>query len=91
MHRNSTDFGLQDHWVSTTTRKAIDAEHWDVVVLQQGPSATEGRPSLLEFSQIFAAEIRKTGGQPALYMVWPSAQRLKDFPGVADSYRTAAK
>ena len=85
------DFGLQDHWSSTRTRRVIESEHWDIVILQQGPSATEGRPSLLEFSQLFAAEIRKVDGKPALYMVWPSTQRLRDFPAVADSYRSAAE
>jgi hypothetical protein len=84
------DFGLQDHWSSKQTLKMIASEQWDVVIIQQGPSATEGRPSLLEFSRLIAGEVRKAGGQPALYMVWPSTQRLQDFPGVAYSYRSAA-
>jgi hypothetical protein len=85
------DVGLQDHWVSGPARERIAEGHFDVVVLQQGPSATEGRPSLLEFSQRFADEIRAAGGQPALYMVWPSVARFFDFDGVSDSYRTAAQ
>ncbi len=83
------NFGLQDHWHLTTARDII-AEGWDVVVMQQGPSATEGRPSLLEYSQHFAEEIRAAGGTPALYMVWPARGRFFDFDGVADSYTTAA-
>jgi hypothetical protein len=83
------DFGLQDHWV-TGARERIAQGVWDVVVLQQGPSATEGRPSLLEYSQRFATDIRAAGGEPALYMVWPAASRLFDFAGVSDSYATAA-
>jgi hypothetical protein len=84
------DFGLPDHWTSKTTRKAIETGHWDYVILQQGPSATEGRPYLLEYTTLFAEVIRSAGARPAMYMVWPSSQRLRDFPGVADSYRTAA-
>ena len=84
------NWGLQDHWHLTTVTSII-AEGWDVVVLQQGPSATEGRPSLLDYSQRFAEEIRGAGGTPALYMVWPSQSRFFDFDGVSDSYSTAAE
>lgn len=83
------NYGLEDHWGQQATHDAI-AEGWDVVVLQQGPSATEGRPSLLEYSEIFAAPIREAGAVPALYMVWPAEARSFDFPGVSDSYADAA-
>lgn len=83
------NFGLEDHWV-TGARERIAQGGWDVVVLQQGPSATEGRPSLLEYSRLFAEDIRAAGGEPALYMVWPAATRSFDFAGVSDSYATAA-
>jgi len=85
------NFGLQDHWVEGTARSAIALGGWDVVVMQQGPSATEGRPSLLDYSQRFAGEIEGIGGRPALYMVWPESARSFDFDGVSDSYRTAAE
>jgi hypothetical protein len=85
------DFGLMDHWVLGDARTRIAQGGWDVVVLQQGPSATEGRPSLLEYTNLFATEIRAGGGVPALYMVWPSESRSFDFDGVADSYTTAAE
>lgn len=84
------NYGLQDHWVTPATRDAIEAGGWDFVVLQQGPSATEGRPSLLEYVALFDAEIRGGGAETALYMVWPSTARSFDFDGVSDSYATAA-
>lgn len=83
-------YGLQDHWAIGPALPLIDEGGWDIVVLQQGPSATEGRPSLLEFSSRFDARIAQSGSRTALYMVWPSSQRLFDFDGVSDSYRTAA-
>ena len=82
--------GLPDHWVMPATLERIRAGGWSVVILQQGPSATEGRPYLLEYAELFAAEIRAVGATPALYMVWPSISRFSDFDGVLDSYRTAA-
>lgn len=83
------NFGLQDHWVNLNTLSAV-AGGWDVVIMQQGPSATEGRPSLLQYSELFANEIRTAGGEPGLYMVWPSVVRDFDFDGVSESYAMAA-
>jgi hypothetical protein len=83
-------YGLEDHWFTGEARGAIDDGDWEVVVLQQGPSATEGRPSLLEYSQLFAGEASKIGAETGLYMVWPSRARSDDFDGVSDSYATAA-
>ncbi len=85
------NFGLQEHWVRGKTRKKLAGGDWDVVIFQQGPSATEGRPSLLEYSRLFSGEIVRLGARPALFMVWPARARSFDFDGVADSYRTAAE
>lgn len=82
--------GLPDHWEKGDAQARIALGGWDVVVLQQGPSATEGRPYLLEYTPLFAAEIESVGAQAALYMVWPSKARFYDFERVSDSYRIAA-
>ena len=87
----SPNYGLQDHWALGNATEAIGLGPWDVVVLQQGPSATEGRPSLLEYSEIFADQAAAVGARTALYMVWPSADRDFDFDGVAESYTMAAE
>ena len=85
------DYSLEDHWNERDARAAI-ARGWDVVVLQQGPSALpESRRLLIAYAKRFAAEIRKAGARPALYMVWPSQARRGDFPGVSQSYAAAAK
>ena len=84
------NFGLEDHWLNGVASAAIAQGPWDYVVMQQGPSATEGRPSLLEYASRFAELIRAAGGEPALYMVWPSDARSFDWDGVLDSYATAA-
>jgi hypothetical protein len=85
------DFGLEDHWRSGEAKRAIALGGWNFVVMQQGPSATEGRPSLLSFSQTFATEIRRVSAHPGLYMVWPAKARSFDFDGVSESYRMAAQ
>ena len=86
------NFSLEDHWNQGDARKAIAQGRWDVIVLQQGPSASnEGRALLLEYSRRFAKEIRLVKAKPALYMVWPSASRMQDFNGVIESYTRAAE
>ena len=84
------DYSLEDHWNDREARRAI-ARGWNVVVLQQGPSAlAESRVLLIEYTRRFDAEIRKAGARTALYMVWPSRSRSGDFDGVSRSYGAAA-
>lgn len=84
------NFSLQEHW-STGAPEAIRETEPDIVVLQQGPSSLpENRQHLVYWSQQFDAVIREAGGEPALFMVWPSLQRQFAFPDVWTSYREAA-
>jgi hypothetical protein len=84
------DFSLEDHWRGEA--RAVIARGWDVVVLQQGPSAlSESRALLVDYTRRFDAEIRKAGARTALYMVWPSRQRRGDFAAVRQSYAAAAR
>jgi hypothetical protein len=86
------DYGLEEHWNSGEARKAIAAGRWDIVVLQQGPSALpESRRLLVDYTRRFDAEIKKAGARTALYMVWPSRQRRGDTEAVSQSYRAAAR
>lgn len=85
------DVSLGDQWERATARRAIAEGRYDVVVLQQGPSAApESRMILKKDAGRFAQLIRKAGGRPALYMVWPAEARSQDWPGVEASYADAA-
>jgi hypothetical protein len=85
------NFSLQDHWEKGDAPRAIAAGKWDFVVLQQGPSALEdSRRSLFDYTRRFAKLIRDAGATPALYMVWPSKARFRDFDRVVESYALAA-
>ena len=84
-------FSLEDHWLDGRALAAI-RKGWDVVVLQQGPSSqADGRASLADYAMRFAKPIREAGAKPALYMVWPPSDRLRDFGGTISAYREAAK
>ncbi len=84
-------WGLEDHWMNGAAKQGIYQQEWDVVVLQQGASATTGRPSLLGYSALFAEDIVAVGARPAMYMVWPYYDRQFDFDGVTESYTMAAE
>lgn len=84
-------FSLADHRAAGVALERVAAGGWDVVVLQQGPSALpESRVELLREAEIFARAIRAAGARPALFMVWPSRERAFDLPRVVESYRLAA-
>ncbi|MBX7222413.1 MAG: SGNH/GDSL hydrolase family protein [Blastocatellia bacterium] len=86
------DFSLEDHWNQGDARKSIARDGWDVVIMQQGPSALpESRDLLIEYVKRFAGEIRRSGAKPGLYMVWPAKARSFDFDRVSESYRLAAQ
>jgi hypothetical protein len=84
------DYSLDDHWRDGRALAAI-SKGWDIVVLQQGPSAAaESREQLVELTRRFAKPIREAGAKPALYMVWPSQERMRDFGDAIAAYRAAA-
>ena len=84
------DYSLEDHWRDGRAAAAI-RKGWDVVVLQQGSSARpESRDELVEFARRFAKPIREAGAKPAIYMVWPLQDRMREFPAVIAAHRAAA-
>jgi hypothetical protein len=83
---------LEDLWHDGAALAAISRGQWNVVVLQQGPSSTpENREHLRQWTRAFDAEIRAVGARTALYMVWPTPDRLAFFDDVRESYRLAAE
>jgi hypothetical protein len=82
---------LEDLWDDGSALEAIAKGKWNVVVLQQGPSsAPDSREHLRDWTRRFDAKIREAGGRTALYMVWPTPDRLNYFDDVRESYRLAA-
>lgn len=85
------DYSLEDHWARGDALEAIDDGGWEYVVLQQGPSSLpESRAHLVEWAGRFGERIAAAGARPALYMVWPSEDRIVFFDDVRESYRAAA-
>jgi hypothetical protein len=86
------DYSLEDHWNRGDAVRAIERGKWDVVVLQQGPSALpESRALLVRYARMFAQKARGVGARPAMYMVWPGLSRPEAWDSVAASYAEAAR
>lgn len=85
-------YSLEDHWNEGQAMSAIKKGGWEIVVMQHGPSAWDGRPTMYEYAPRFAEEIRRIGARPAFYMVWPEKSRLdSDLDRCSETYRTAAE
>jgi hypothetical protein len=85
------NMALIDHWHDGAALAAVRRGGWDFVVLQQGPSSVEvNRDTLRLGTQLFATEIAKIGGRPALFSAWPQQSRPQDFTRAIESYRLAA-
>jgi hypothetical protein len=85
------DYSLEDHWNQGDARRAIADQPWDLVVMQQGPSALPAsRVLLIDYVTRFAGEIRGAGARPAIYMVWPPLSRESEWDAVTGSYAAAA-
>ena len=53
------NFGLEEHWRFTIAPKIIAKGGWDIVVIQQGSSATMDSPTLVEFPILVENEVTK--------------------------------
>jgi hypothetical protein len=86
------NYSLEDHWNDGEAQRLIARGKWNFVVLQQGPSSLpDSRALLIDYAGRFTGEAARAGARTALFMVWPSAARFRDYDGVKLSYETAAK
>src|SRR6478736_4604491 len=84
-------YALEDHWANGGALAALRTGHFDVVVLQQGPSSLpESRVNLIEWTKRWADEARANGARPAVLTVWPERERFSVFGDVVRNYRDAA-
>jgi hypothetical protein len=85
-------YNLEDHWNDGRALAALRTRAWDVVVMQQGPSALpESQVDLRRWAIRWADEARAAGTSPALLTVWPESYRKSALRDVIASYRRAAE
>ena len=84
-------YSLGDHWAEGTAQTMIRQGKWDVIVLQQGPSALpESQADLLASTRKFSDLAGQHGARVALLMVWPESTRPAARDSVRMSYTNAA-
>ncbi len=84
-------FNLEDHWNQGDARTALATGEYDVLVMQQGPSALpESQVDLKLWAERWAEEARAAGTRLALWTVWPESWRQGALSDVIYSYRQAA-
>ncbi len=87
--RASPNYGLEDHWNEGWVAKALQQRHYDVLVMQQGPSTLAASGiDLQRWSALLAAEAVKYGTRPGLYGVWAPA--TGGMGASIANYKTAA-
>ena len=87
--------GLEDHWKDGWVAKALKQQHYDVLIMQQGPSTMAASGADLgRWSAVLAAVAVKHGTRPGLYAVWAPASggmgaSLANYKTAADAAGTA--
>ena len=85
---------LIDHVIGGDGPAAIQAQHWDFVVMQQGPTTLDVcRDTLLLAVRQLDSTVRKSGGRSAVMMTWPAAADSGQhaFDIVRESFQSAAR
>jgi hypothetical protein len=83
-------YAIEDHWLDNRQAQ-LASGNYDVLVLQQGPSTQpDSQAHLRQWAITWAAEARRHGTRPALYMIWPVRTQANGFALVSQSYRNAA-
>lgn len=86
------DFALIDHWAFGEAQGLIANGHYDVILLQQGPSSVAAnRDTLRLAAKLFGDVARAKGGTTVMLSVWPTVNRQADFDRATESYRLAAQ
>jgi hypothetical protein len=87
------DLALIDHLNGgSDALQQLQLGGWKYVVLQQGPSTLPiNRDSLILWTKMFDPYIHAAGARAALFMVWPSSDRIDFFDDVRISYQQAAQ
>lgn len=83
------NYAVIDHALGgSNAADVIRREHWDVVVLQQGPTPSGlDRDTLILAARFFAPLATAAGGRIAALMTWPGAQQQLQYPSLFDETR----
>jgi hypothetical protein len=85
------DYALLDHWNDGEVQKEISKNHYDFVIIQQGPSSQPfGKEVLIEYGKKYSTLCEKYNAKLCYFMVWPSLTYYDTFDGVIKNYKEAS-
>lgn len=86
------DYAISDHWNDGQVQKEISENHYDFVIIQQGPSSqTVGREILIEYGGKYSVLCKNNHAKLCYFMVWPSLANYDTFDGVIKNYGEASQ
>ena len=86
------DYAISDHWNDGQVQKEISENHYDFVIIQQGPSSqTVGREILIEYGEKYSVLCKNNHAKLCYFMVWPSLANYDTFDGVIKNYGEASQ
>lgn len=86
------DYAILDHWNDGNFQKEISENHYDFVIIQQGPSSQSlGREILIEYGEKYSALCKKNHTKLCYFMVWPAMDNYYTFNNVIKNYREASQ
>lgn len=86
------NYAISDHWNDGKVQSLIKSNHYDFVIIQQGPSSqNDGKEMLLQYGKKYKELCQKHNTRLVYFMVWPSLTYYNTFDGVIQNYTLAAK
>lgn len=86
------NYAISDHWKNGEVQKLIESNHYNIVIIQQGPSSqSRGKKILMDYGKKYSTICKENNTLLAFFMVWPSLEYYDTFNGVIENYTLAAK
>lgn len=86
------NYALEDHFNDGKVQELIKKQHYDFMIIQQGPSSQPyGRTSLISYGRKLKKLCDKHNTKLVYFMVWPSRQYYHTYDGVIKNHTNAAE
>lgn len=86
------NYAISDHWNKGEVQKLIKSKHYNIVIIQQGPSSqSKGQKILIDYGKKYKVICKKNDVLLAYFMVWPSLNYYNTFDSVIENYKLAAE
>ncbi len=86
------NYGLEDHWNDKKFQNLMHQQHFDNVIIQQGPSSQPpGKQMLVHYGTKINTVCKRKNATLGYFMVWPAKRYYHTFDGVIANHQYATK